>query len=577
MRESAVFLLVPLLFAACGGGGGDAPPQVFEHPLLVEENAYGGPAPDLAEIVAPAMFAELVESGAYTLVTGAGREAELAQALEEAVTNRATAEARFANESELLLRMRRSLQEGDPDATALPDGNVMFRGIREDPQRGTSDRWFQLEGTRFSDHELVIAGDEYEKRDTQVELYARFFEELPLNFKLQLQLPEPDFVAGEDFDFFHGLNETIGSGWGDLQPLPTPQPPPAGYPASWRDEIGASGQSGVALGLDRSGPEGLPAGLWAQVDFPLKYCATRVRAQGSRGLGVHFAITGAIEARVAAQYGRYVNLSEQFFYNQEFSRPDPLTSQLLVGITEGATPNQVLRWLRTSGFVYAYEHRWDYNPSWYRQTERGGPGLLGGFFDAPTYTRSCWADAAGTPYAGRFCSDTNRQSPMICTTHTPRTIPGPVEPLLGPMTICAIRDPVDMIDQESGVSLPSSVVVGHYRRRTLNHGIAKALLSRKIPIVYYFDIPRRTFNAPGGVLPFDPTDNEIFGSHAAVILGYVANADLRPGFPPGSGGGYYIVKNSWGTEYGDQGYFYAPDDWIAKYMISMHGILGTTG
>jgi hypothetical protein len=31
---------------------------------------------------------------------------------------------------------------------------------------------------------------------------------------------------------------------------------------------------------------------------------------------------------------------------------------------------------------------------------------------------------------------------------------------------------------------------------------------------------------------------------------------------PGSGGGYFIIKNSWGAAYGDAGYLYMPVDYL---------------
>lgn len=51
------------------------------------------------------------------------------------------------------------------------------------------------------------------------------------------------------------------------------------------------------------------------------------------------------------------------------------------------------------------------------------------------------------------------------------------------------------------------------------------------------------------------------------MVGFVGNSDLA-GNPntasvtPGSGGGYFVVKNSWGTSFGDAGHAYMPVDYL---------------
>ncbi len=55
------------------------------------------------------------------------------------------------------------------------------------------------------------------------------------------------------------------------------------------------------------------------------------------------------------------------------------------------------------------------------------------------------------------------------------------------------------------------------------------------------------------------------GGHAVHVTGYLSNERLAtrlPKAPPGAGGGYFIVKNSWGTCFGDAGYVYLPVDWV---------------
>ncbi|MCX5844373.1 MAG: hypothetical protein NT022_11645 [Deltaproteobacteria bacterium] len=62
----------------------------------------------------------------------------------------------------------------------------------------------------------------------------------------------------------------------------------------------------------------------------------------------------------------------------------------------------------------------------------------------------------------------------------------------------------------------------------------------------------------------------IQGGHAMLIVGYVRTTD------PSHGGGYFIIKNSWGTNKGQAGYVYLTYDYIrtyAKYGFYITGVL----
>ena len=63
------------------------------------------------------------------------------------------------------------------------------------------------------------------------------------------------------------------------------------------------------------------------------------------------------------------------------------------------------------------------------------------------------------------------------------------------------------------------------------------------------------------------------GGHAVLVTGYVDNTKLPAGIAAGSGGGYLIIKNSWGTGSGDGGYFYVPYDYIKTYATGLTVIL----
>ena len=69
-------------------------------------------------------------------------------------------------------------------------------------------------------------------------------------------------------------------------------------------------------------------------------------------------------------------------------------------------------------------------------------------------------------------------------------------------------------------------------------------------------------NTNTGVMPYPNTAREAFlGGHAVCLVGYDDN--FR-----GTGQGYFIARNSWGTSWGDNGYFYMPYQVIQNTSMS---------
>ena len=69
------------------------------------------------------------------------------------------------------------------------------------------------------------------------------------------------------------------------------------------------------------------------------------------------------------------------------------------------------------------------------------------------------------------------------------------------------------------------------------------------------------------------SDDDYKGGHAVHIVGYLSNSEIKanplfsvPSYLEGSGGGYFIIKNSWGTCKGDGGFFYVPVWWAREYL-----------
>lgn len=321
--------------------------------------------------------------------------------------------------------------------------------------------------------------------------------------------------------------------------------PPAGYVSN------CAWEEGAGTGGDVSGNCGFSdAGLYQNSHWPLKYRTTCVKDQGARGTCVAFAISAAVEALVARDENRWVNLSEQHLYynekNQWFALPpnfgDGLISPLSVA-------NQML-----GGFRFAFENRWDYNPSWAREEVVNPP------FEY-TYVNSC------NGYNGTHCSNTNHQGDLVCATQC-----AGVGPAQYCWETCAYTAAV------SGNAQFRITDINPFFNILNPQGgaeTARALLATGVPIVAGLNVVE-SFDAVSddGYVAFVSGHEDQRGGHAVLLTGYVANANVPAGSPPGSGGGYFVSKNSWGCDSGDGGYYYLPFDWVVKNVVSMTAVVG---
>jgi C1A family cysteine protease len=79
-----------------------------------------------------------------------------------------------------------------------------------------------------------------------------------------------------------------------------------------------------------------------------------------------------------------------------------------------------------------------------------------------------------------------------------------------------------------------------------NLNAIKNALSTSGPLVTTMDVYSDFFNYAGGI--YEYTSGSLAGGHAILIVGYTDD-------PTAGGGGYFKVKNSWGTGWGSAGYF----------------------
>jgi C1A family cysteine protease len=82
-------------------------------------------------------------------------------------------------------------------------------------------------------------------------------------------------------------------------------------------------------------------------------------------------------------------------------------------------------------------------------------------------------------------------------------------------------------------------------------------LAEGYPVMFGFDV-YSCLNEVGadGLLRMPTEDDEYEGGHAVVFVGYDMAKKLL------------IVRNSWGVEWGDKGYFYMPFDYVLKGLAS---------
>jgi C1A family cysteine protease len=99
-----------------------------------------------------------------------------------------------------------------------------------------------------------------------------------------------------------------------------------------------------------------------------------------------------------------------------------------------------------------------------------------------------------------------------------------------------------------------------YARVTTLSGLKQALAGRDgcvIGIQVY-----ESFESPdAGHIPMPEPNEQLLGGHALFCCGYQDDSGYE-------GGGYLIVKNSWGTGFGDEGYVYIPYAYVQPKLMS---------
>ena len=380
-------------------------------------------------------------------------------------------------------------------------------------------------------------------RNAQLKLYTEAYNHLPQGFQIPgAQLPTPDSLSDASLTTVTNALKILGNAWQVIIPgLPLPDTPP--------DTSDCNGETGTttqhALYGDRTGNSSSckpsSTGLYgtlADNKFPLRKYLTCVKQQGARFTCHTFADTSAVEMKISQNHGIKVNLSEE----------DLMEHYRLVWsvgyMHESGDAYEELDDAIANNYFFPYENRWDYNPSYNRS------------FDSTTgvFHNSC----DNYPNTEPGCSDSAPQAPGTCI--------GIALPIFFtitiPFPICNIHE-AGVPESPWQPTLLTSFWNGSDTELSKEYMILSVAFNNAV-VLGFNTTPR--FDSAGsnnGYVVYDATDvmtNN--GGHYVHVVGIAGNDELPEGAPKATGGGYFIVKNSWNSCFGDAGYVYLDFDYV---------------
>ncbi|MDX2006811.1 MAG: C1 family peptidase, partial [Meiothermus sp.] len=524
-----------LALAACSPTP-QSPTGAIGDKLLTVENAFSGET-EGAQQVSPEEFRRRVGAGELTLVSDAIRAAQNDSRMKQHQNDRNFLRS-LSNKSaylEDLLSQADQSPDYQPDAlVTLPDGQKVT-----------------LLGVSSQMRDAVVRQQLAQSTENALADYALSYALLPE--AMQSQAAAPESLKGKPLEEIkaalaqlNALLETDPSALRTARLEASPTGPGISGRVSAQDLTPKAGN-----GTDNNGPCAAPSNFFSRYWFPLKNFISPVKNQSVRGTCWAFSAIGAVESRLRVQDDIRIDLSEQFLVNK-YKRewyPDDFG--------EGGGSEAALAKLVDTNQALPPESFWTYNPSTIR-TSTGS-----------SYFFSCFA-ASGF-YSGT-CSNSAHQSQQVCTvTQTPQ----------GKLSYCAYEK---MTFSGAGARASKAVQIwANGQSFDLNRYIRYLATGHTIiasfPVYRGFDeAPTSGANA-GVVSDYSMTFRNAAGqyvsgsrgNHVAQIVGFLSNWDMRreATTPNIGGGGYFILKNSWGCTAGDGGYYYIPANYVSQLFSDM--------
>lgn len=522
------------------------------------EDAYGSsrdPAPAGAEMIGEAEYRAYVDAGNWFVVTQrTAQESEQAEAAQDAADEE-TIQAYAAAHPELGAIVPDDPPDDDPTITKRPDRNFDHVVSLPGDQRLTVVTYGRRWWLRTIANRIRV----FPTRENQLQLYRGLYDGIPADFRRRLELASPDEIEADDgvtADDLLTLNRMIADPAiatpiiEALKAVDEVILPPM-FLADCDEEIGFGTEGDLTSSVFDGTCDFDVTGIVRNYNWPLRQYLTCVKSQACRGTCTGFANTAAIEILVGKIHGPRVNLSEQAYYNRARTKWDTP-----YGSFDGLMSEIGFKGMADEAWLLYFENQWNYNPSCQRVTTCVQTDSKGSCVQQ-AYTNSC------VNYT-ETCSDTVHQSQFGCAA-------------IGPWWFCGFWVP-EKNPGNFGYRIGSSSQFWDPTNPQFSLTLMRLCLAAGYPVVLGHPITTAwdcaEISTPGcagggvdGFMPYVASDTNR-GGHGSCAVGFIDNDDLAtfvPGAPPGAGGGYIIVKNSWGNCWGDGGFLYIPYQAVMDY------------